>query len=227
MLLIILACFFLFLYIIYYLAREDFVLTRKDIPVGKVFSMVFWVGLVALFSARLVFVASHPTSTLLNPLGFLAFYYYGGLSLVGAIAGTGLFVYFYCQSKKMPAGKIFDLLTLSFMGVLPVGLAGNFIISLGKTGLFIDCLVVFSILLLIIFGKFIYPFSTKGEIKDGSLGFMFVAIFSLGYFLIKLFLDIKDFAFLNPENILLLVLLFSSLILLLNQEIMDKVLLKK
>ena len=115
MILIIFVCFFLFLFITYYLGRDDFVLTRKDILVSKVFSLAVLTGLIALFSARFVFVLSYPTSVLLNPLGFLAFYYYAGLSLVGAMVGSEIFIYAYCKYKKMPAGKIFDLFTLSWI----------------------------------------------------------------------------------------------------------------
>ena len=127
----------------------------------------------------------------------------------------------------MPAGKIFDLFALSFIGVLPLGIIANFVIHFGKVEIFENILFFASIILLIIFGKLIYSFSTKGEIKDGTLGFIFIAIFSAFYFLTKLFLDLKDFSFVNPENILLLLMLFSSLVLLLNQEIMDKFLAKK
>lgn len=227
MILVIFICFFLFLYIVYYLSKDDFVLSRKDIPVSKIFSLALLTGIVALFSARFVFALSYPTTVLLNPLGFLAFYHYGGLSLVGAIIGSEIFIYAYSRYKKMPAGKIFDLFILAFIGVLPIGIIGNFIIHLGKVGLFENILFFASIVLLIIFGKVIYPFSTKGEIKDGTLGYIFIAIFSFLYFLTALFLNLKDFSFINPENILLLLMLFSSLILLLNQEIMDKFLAKK
>jgi hypothetical protein len=227
MALAILVCFFLFLYIVYYLSRDDFVLTRKDIPVTRVFSLVFLTGVVSLFSARLFFALNSPAALLLNLLNFLAFYHDFGLSLIGAIFGAEIFIYAYCWYKKMPAGKIFDLFTLAFIGVLPIGLIINFIFSLGRVGMFANLLFIYSILLLFAFGKIIYSFSAKGEIKDGSLGFIYVAIFSFLYFLTKLFLNLKDFSFLNPESILLLVLLFSSLILLVNQEIMDKFLAKK
>src|ERR1035437_541872 len=136
MILIIFACFFLFLFITYYLSREDFVLTRKDIHVSKVFSLALLTGLVALFSARFIFALSHPSTVLFNPLGFLAFYYYAGLSLIGAIVGSEIFIYAYCKYKKMPAGKMFDLFVLSFIGVLPVGLIANLVIHLGKVGIF-------------------------------------------------------------------------------------------
>jgi hypothetical protein len=79
----------------------------------------------------------------------------------------------------------------------------------------------------LLFAKIIYPFSGKGEIKDGTLGLMFSTVFTFLYFMTKLFLNLKDFSFLSLENILILVLLFSSLILLINQEIMDKFLVKK
>src|ERR1035437_2521113 len=136
MILILLVCFFLFLYIIYYLSRDDFVLTRKDIPVAAVFSISFLTAVVALFFARVVFALANPASMLLNPLGFLAIYRYSGLSLTGSIVGAEVFIYAYCKYKKMPAGKIFDLFVLAFVGILPVGLIGSFIIHLGKVGLF-------------------------------------------------------------------------------------------
>lgn len=227
MLLVLFVCFLLFLYVVYYLSRDDFVLARKDIPLARIFNTVFLGGIIALFFARLVFVLSYPTPTLLNPLGFLAFYYYGGLSLIGAMAGTEIFIYLYSQQKKLPSGKIFDIFSLALMAVLPLGLIGALLLHFKNVDFFSLIFLICSLVMLVIFMKVIYPFSVRGEIKDGSLGFIFVAIFSFLYFLIKLFLDIKNFSFLSFENILLLVLLFSSLVLLLNQEIMDKFLGKK
>lgn len=227
MVLILLICFFIFFYIVYYLSRDDFVLTRKDTPIGAVFSLTFLMSLFSLFFSRLFFVFSYKSGEFLNLLGFFTFNSSAGFSLIGAIAGAEIFIYLYCDYKKIPAGKIFDLFSLSFMGVLPIGLLLTFVIHLGKVGIFDNIILVFSILLLLLFAKIIYPFSVKGEIKDGSLGFMFVAIFSCIYFLTRLFLDLKNFSFLNLENVLLLVTLFSSLMLLLNQEIMDRFLAKK
>jgi hypothetical protein len=113
------------------------------------------------------------------------------------------------------------------MGVLPLGLIGNFIVHLGKVSLFLNLIFIFSIFVLLLFAKIIYSFSGRGEIKDGTLGLIFGAIFSFLYFMIRLFLNLKDFSFLSLDNILILVVLFSSLILLVNQEIMDKFLAKK
>lgn len=224
---IVLICFFIFLYFLYYLSRDDFVIVRKDISTEKIFNLAFLTSIFSLFFSRLIFVLEKMEPKLLSPLGFLAIPYFPGLSLIGGIIGAGVFIFLYSNFRKLPTGKMLDLFTLSFMGVLPLGLVGNFIIHLGKVSIFSNLISIFSIIMLFIFLKVIYPFSGKGEIKDGTLGLLFGAIFSFLYFMTKLFLNLKDFSFLSLENILILVVLFSSLILLVNQEIMDKFLSKK
>lgn len=193
----------------------------------RIFNLAFLTSIISLFFSRLFFVLESLDPKLLNPLGFLAIPYFPGLSIIGAIAGAEIFIFLYSSFRKLPIGKMLDLFALSFMGVLPLGLIGNFIIHLGKVSLFSNLIFIFSCLSLLLFAKIIYPFSGKGEIKDGTLGLMFSAVFSFLYFMTKLFLNLKDFSFLSLENILILVVLFSSLILLINQEIMDKFLAKK
>jgi len=227
MTLIILACFFIFLYILYYISRDDFVIVRKDVAMEKIFNLAFLASLVALFFSRIFFVLIHPDPKLLNPLGFLALPYFPGLSLMGGIASAGIFIFLYASNKKLPVGKIMDLFTLSLLGVMPIGYAINFLVHFGKVSLFNNIFLTISFLLVLIFAKIVYPFSNRGEIKDGSLSLIYTSVVSFLYFLTKLFLNIKDFSFLNVENILVLVVLFSSLILLVNLEIMDKFLLKK
>jgi prolipoprotein diacylglyceryltransferase len=213
--------------VLYYIARDDFVIARKDVSIEKIFSLAFLTCFVTLFFARLFFVLIHPDPKLFNLLGFLAIPYFPGLSLMGGIASAELFIVLWANYKKMPIGKMLDLFTFAFMGVMPLGYIGNFLIHLGKVSLFDNIFLIVSILLLLLFVKIIYPFSNRGEIKDGSLALIFTAIISSLYFLINLFLNIKSFSFLSIENILILIILFSSLILLVNQEIMDKFLFKK
>ena len=220
-LIILIFCFFVFLYILHYIAREDFVITRKDIHMDKIFNMAFLTGFFSLFVSRVFFVLFHPELKFLNPVGFLAFPYFPGLSLIGGIIGGAIFVYFYSEYRKMPNGKMLDLFILSLIGTLPVGFIVTFILLLGKTGALFNFLFVFSVLLSIIFKTIFYPFSSKGEIRDGTLGLIFIALFSFLYFLTKMFLNIKMFSFLDPENLLLLISLFSALILILNQEKMN------
>lgn len=224
---VLLICFFIFLYVLYYLSRDDFVIVRKDISMERIFNLVFLTSIVSLFFSRLFFVLINSDPKLLSPLGFLAIPYFPGLSLVGGMLGAEIFIFLYGSFRKLPIGKVLDLFTLSFMTTLPLGLIINFIINLGKVSFLSDLVFVFSIFILLLFAKIIYPFSNKGEIKDGSLGLIFGAIFSFLYFMVKLFLNLKGFSFLSLDNILILALLFSSLILLVNQEIMDKFLAKK
>jgi hypothetical protein len=193
----------------------------------RIFNLAFLTAIVSLFFSRLSFVLESLDPRLLNPLEFLAVPYFPGLSLIGGMLGAAIFIFLYGSFRKLPVGKMLDLFTLSFMGVLPLGLIGNFIVHLGKVSLFSNLIFIFSIFVLLLFAKIIYPFSGRGEIKDGTLGLIFGAIFSFLYFMIRLFLNLKDFSFLSLENILILVVLFSSLILLVNQEIMDKFLAKK
>lgn len=220
-------CFFIFLYVLFYLSKDDFVIVRKDISIDRIFNLAFLTGVVSLFFARLFYVLFNPSPELFNPLVFLAFPYVPGLSILGGIAGGAIFSYSYAKYRRMPAGKIFDLMTMSFIGVLPLGYFITYFILLFKTTTFYNLIFLVSILLLIIFSKLIHPFSIKGEIKDGSLGFIFISLFSFFYFTIKLFLSVKTFSFFDLENVFLLVLIFLPLVLLINQEIMDKFLIKK
>ena len=105
---------------------------------------------------------------------------------------------------------------------MPVGFLGYFILTLLKTSFIFNYLFLATVILTIIFLKFVYRLAEKGEIKDGSFSLIFISVYSLIYFLIRLFADIKNFSFLDPENLILFLLIFSSLILLVNLEIMDK-----
>jgi hypothetical protein len=220
-------CFFIFLYILYYISREDFVIIRKDISMDSIFSTAFLTSFIALLSSRLFFVIFNPLPKFLNILGFVAFPYLPGLSLIGGLIGASIFIYTYASFKKMPIGKIFDLFIMAFLFTMPLGFISVFLLAFLKTAIIFNLLFIFTLLMLPLFGFIIYPYSLKGEIKDGSLGLIFLAIFSFLYFLIKLFLNIKDFSFFDAENVILLITLFTSLILLVNQEIIDKILIKK
>lgn len=224
---IILFCFFIFLYVLYYLSRDDFIIVRKDVSLESIFSTAFLVGFFSLISSRFFFAVFSQEQKYLNPIVFLAFPYYPGLSLVGSLIGGSLFLYFYSRYRKMPSGKIFDLFIMSFIYVMPLGFLLNFIILLGKTTVFFNILFFVTVFIFLLFAKIIFPFSSKGEIKDGSLGLIFLSLFAFSYFMIRLFLDIKNFSFVSIENIMLLFLIFSPLIILINQEIMNKFLTKK
>ncbi len=220
-------CFLIFLYNIYYFSHEDFVITRRDIPTEKIFNMAFLAGFVFLFSSRFFYVLFNPLPKFLNAIGFIAYPYLPGLSIIGAVAATPLFLALYFRAKKLPIGKMLDLFAVSFLGVLPLGFFLIFLKQMGKTDLIFNVLFISSFILLILFKKIIYRFSESGEIKDGSFTLIFIAVFSLIYFLVRLFVNLDNFVFFKIENIFLFITIFSSIVLLINHEIMDKFLEKK
>ena len=219
--------FFIFLYNLYYISHDDFVITRKDIPLSKIFNLAFLASIFALFFARICFVIFNPEPQYLTLLGFLAFPYFPGLSLIGGIVGGSLFVGLYSKINKLPVGKIIDLFTVSLIGVLPIGFLAVFITNFGKTSVIFNSLFLTSVVLCIVFIKIILNFSQKGEIKDGSLSLIFLSVFTLIYFIVRLFTTLKDFSFFDLETIVLFIIIFSSLIILVNHEIMEKILEKK
>lgn len=227
LILIQIVCFLIFLYNIYYFSHEDFVITRRDIPMEKIFNIAFLGGFIFLFFSRFFYILFNPFPHYLSVIGFIAYPYLPGLSLIGAMSLTPLLLSFYFKAKKLPVGKMLDLFSLSFLGVLPLGFLLVFIKQLGKTDLIFNVLFISSFILLIIFKKIIYKFAESGEIKDGSFTLILIAIFSLIYFLVKLFTNLENFVFLQTENIFLFITIFSSIVLLINHEIMDKFLEKK
>src|ERR1035437_128302 len=101
---ILLICFFIFLYLLYYLSRDDFVIVRKDISMERIFNLAFLTLIISLFFSRLFFVLEKMDPKLLNPLGFLAIPYFPGLSLIGGILGAGVIIFLYSRFRKLPTG---------------------------------------------------------------------------------------------------------------------------
>ena len=193
---ILLISFFVFLYNLYYISHEDFVIVRKDISIDKILSMAFLTGLVTLLFSRFFYAIFNPSPQVVNLLGFFAITYFPGLSLSGGILGGSIFIYFYSKFNKLPIGKMLDLITYSFIGVLPVSFLLFFILNFGKTDMVFNVFFISIFLLSIIFIKLIYRFSEKGEIKDGSFSLIFLSVFNLIFFLIKLFQTSAHFHFL-------------------------------
>lgn len=224
MLILLIICFLIFLYNIYFVSHDDFVINRKDIQIQKIFNIAFLTSFVALFFSRLLFVIFNPSVLYFNILSFIAFPYLPGLSLIGGLTSGLIFLGFYTRKNKLPIGKFLDLFTVSFIAVLPIAFLLFFLISLGKTEIIFNTLFIASFFIALIFIKIVYKLAQKGDIKDGSFTMIFLSIFSLIYFLIKLFVNLKSFSFLNLENIFLFFVIFASLILLVNHEIMNKIL---
>ncbi len=208
-----------YLFALHVLAKEDLVFVRKNITLETLFNLSFYSAGLGILLSRIVYVALHPSSDYLNPLVFLLFPYFPGLSLPGGIIGGILFVMLHNKRKKIPAGRILDFFALSFLTALPVGLLGSQLL-IGMQDLFVGVLLPVIFLSTVFFSaKVLLPLNVRGELKDGSMGSLIVIILSSTLLIASLTHEHFELSFYKQfDNLLLLVLLIASLIVLLRQE---------
>jgi len=207
-----------FLFCLHLLAKEDLVFVRKNVTMETLFNIAFFTVGVGLFSSRIVYVLEHFSLGFLNPLVFFLFPYFPGLSLAGGVGGAMLFVLLY-RAKKYPSGRIFDFFSMAFLASLPVGFLGHGLL-MGMRDRFSGILMpIIFLVTIIFFVKVLLPLNTRGELKDGSLGYLFVVVFSITT-LISLIVRSSDFIKLvmQVDVILLIIFLIFSLLMLLMKE---------
>lgn len=225
--LVLVFCFVLFLFRLYHLASDDYVLIKKNISLEDIFNAAFICSLIALFFARLFYVIFHFSPNFLNPLVFLIFPYFPGLSLVGGILGGGISLLIYSRRKKFPIKRIFDFFTVALLFSLSPGLIGYIFLSESFTqGQIVRLGLLF--ITFVITSVYIYPKANSLEIKDGSLSMLFIIFYTLVSLLansidnpgIKNFID-------NKENLIHLGLLLVGVVLIIKQEILGRIDLEK
>lgn len=219
LLIIILAiCLIIFLFGLHILAKEDLVFVRKNVTMEMLFNLAFYTLGVGLLSARIVYVILHFSMGFLNPLVFFLFPYFPGLSLPGGVAGAMVFVLLY-RAKKYPNGRILDFFAMAFLAALPFGFIGEQLL-LGMEDKFSGILMpIIFISTLLFFVKVLLPLNSRGEIEDGSLGYLFLLIFSFTMLLARIVRTKDQIALLLQVDTLLLILLFIiALVLLVLKE---------
>ncbi|MCL4354667.1 prolipoprotein diacylglyceryl transferase [Patescibacteria group bacterium] len=224
LILVLLACFVVFLFSVYKLTREDFVLLRKDVPVEQIFNIAFLTGFFALLSARLFYVLIFPKKIFMSFLGFILFPYFPGLSLVGGVLGGIIFLYLLCISKKLPLGRIFDFYTIGLLSAMPFGYLGYMLLA-GYSFASLASLIIFTVFLIMVI-KFILPQTLIGEFKEGSLFMAFLLVYSLATFLISIFFNGNPLSF-DKEHVMIGLFFVFSLALFLYQKISLKRSIKK
>lgn len=217
--LVILFCFFIFLFALYLLTRDDFVLIRKDITLDIGFNIAFITFAVSVLSARILYVILNPSSDYLNPLVFLLFPYYPGLSLLGGVGGGVLFLVFTSKQLKFPMGRLIDFFSISFLSALPIGIIGYFLLdgqNLLKLGSII--LVLVYTILFFIFIKILLPRLLSGMLKDGTIGLIFLICFAITSLITNIIARGKNMLNLGLEDLILVIILYTSLVFLFRQE---------
>lgn len=224
---ILIICLFIFLYCVFVLANDDFVFLRRDISMEKIFNIIFIGGLIGLFFARL-FYGFSAKNIFSNPLVFLLFPYFPGLSLLGAVVGTGAYLLFLKTRKEnsLPLGRMCDFFSIAFLISLALGFIGSLIFSEDGTLIIKLSIQAFSyFILFIIFLKFFLPRLLSGRYKEGTITFLFLICFSVVNLTLNVFSKISILGYLkNPENVILtLIFLLSVGILIIHENLLLKV----
>lgn len=210
-------CFFIFLFILFTLANDDFVLLRRHVSIHNLFDMSFVIFGIALLSARVTHVVFHFSFGFLNPLVFFLFPYFPGLSVPGGLIGGVLFLFFYCSVTKLPHKRILDVFSLAVVGCLPAGL---FLLMLHeKKTLFLGIMAGLLIVFSFIFFVFLLRVFQKGSIRDGQTASSSLSFFSFISLLSGFLYDKeKIFHSLSINQIILFFLFLMFLILFLREE---------
>ncbi len=218
MIFVLFICFFIFLFSTFLLARDDFVLVRKDVTTEKVFNIAFMMFAISILSARILYTISNPSSNFLSPLVFLLFPYFPGLSLAGGVGGGVLFLLILSRLQKLPTGRVFDIFSISVLSSLPFGILGYFLLS--GDNIFSPrpiALFLIYIAMFIFFLKFFLPKMLSRRFKDGTVGFLFLTFFSV-VFLVDNAVGRENKLNFFIEDLILILLLYTSLVFLFRQE---------
>ncbi len=220
---VLIICLILFLFRLYHLGNDDYILIKKNVTLEQIFNCAFICSFFALFSARLFYVIFHPIPVFLNILGFILFPYFPGLSLVGGLLGGALALYVYSRRRKFPIGRVFDFFTMSFIFTLPIGLVGYFILSRDFTPGGIVRLIIY-LVIFVSANIFLYPKAPSLEMKEGTSSILFLIFFSLTA-LLSSAIDHPGVGYFTThlENFIELAILVFSVILLLRQEIIGRI----
>ncbi|MDO8657734.1 MAG: prolipoprotein diacylglyceryl transferase [Candidatus Levybacteria bacterium] len=221
-LLFLIFCLLVFLFTLYRLTHDDYIFLRKDISLHQIFNAAFLDIFAGLIFSRFFYVVFNPDVKFLNPLVFILFPYFPGLSITGGIIGGAGFLFVYFRNKKIPAFRLFDFFSLSFLSSVTFGLLTLKVIDIttrrfnNPFNFATSFLYLLSFIFLI---KIILPVQRRGGFKDGSLGLSTLIAFSLTSFIIDIFSNTqKIYFFLGKEDFVLLGMILVSLYFLNKQE---------
>jgi len=200
------------------MVKDDYLFIRRNISLEQVFDIGFSITFICLLFSRLFYYIYHPTSLDNFFVSYFSFQK-GGLSLIGAVIGGIIGLFFIGKYKKVPLGRLFDFFMLSFLISLPFGFLSQ-IIFLKKSEVLIYIInALIYLILTIFFIKVLYPKVLNRTMKEGNLSIYFLIFFAIASFISSLLHPVKQLLDLvNLQNISYVAVLFFSLILLFKQE---------
>src|SRR5579872_5287448 len=219
-LLSIIICLFVFLFTLYLLAREDFILFRKNVSIEEVYNIAFILLIVTFVSSRLFYVIFHFKKIYLNPLVFFHILHYPGLSLIGGVVGAIIFCLLFYRSKKIPLSRLADVFMLAFLFALPFTLLPTIITRNIQTLVIVDyaLFVIYAGLAGVMLKLFL-----KWKTYEGKIALSVLLLFSLSSYINHVFYDKSRLLFIfSGEEMLLILLFISSGLLIIRQTFFKK-----
>lgn len=214
--------FIIFLFCLYATGRDDIVFIRKNVTIEHLFNIAFLSAVFGLISARLIYALFSLNQEFFNPLVFVLFSYFPGLSLIGGVSGAALFILFFTRRRRIPTGRVFDYVALALLSALPFGYIGTLFLQENLNFFESIYLPIIYIFLFLFFLKFLYPRTLRNDLKSGTLGMFFLLTFSFISLVIGTKIRKGDvFFFLSVEDILAFVLFIASIIILIKQEMIS------
>ncbi len=215
-------CFFIFFYSLYILAKDDYILLRKNLILEQLFDFTFISLFFGLIVARIISVFFHPISG----QNFILQVFTSKVTIftmTGVVTGCIVAFYLIGRYRRLPIGLLFDFLTLSLLSSLSVWYLLNLFFI--KTGVFIYYLIpgIFYLIISVIFWIYLRPRVISFKLKEGSLSSIFLLIFSFTSFLTSLFYNSSGlYTWYGREELVLIGLFLSSIIFLLRNEVRHK-----
>ncbi len=221
---ILLVSLFLFLYLVFVYAKDNFILLRKNITLEYLFNISFVGFLIGIISARIVYVLEHLSVKYLNPLVLFLFPYFPGLSVAGGVIGFSVYLFWATKQKKFPFWNIFDIFSLSLFFSFCIGELLVFLTNLILQRTFTLAELVGSGIILLFFVIFSIVY-TKSTLKDGSLGFLILSFLVLIQNIVRLIIRGKfalSISHMNFEDLLLGILFLIYFTLFIQRQVSKK-----
>ncbi len=197
---ILIPSFFIFLYTIFKLVKEDHVFFRRNIKLEHFFDYTFIATTISWIFLQIINEAEQEQMT-----------------VVVIIASMVLFL--IAKYKKIPVGRFFDFFTLSFLTAIPLWyfLLGIFSENNFKIVYFAGSAVF--LLYSVLFIKVLFPKIMNRTLKEGSLTVFFIIFYSLFSLFASAFNIIYNSApILSLGNLLIVFMLLASIPLLVKAQ---------
>ena len=214
---VLLVSFTLFLFSLYVLCKEDFTLFRKNVDMEKIFNLAFIVAVASLLSSRFFFILFNFKPLYLNPLAFLLFSYFPGLSLPGALLGGSIVLTVLSRKKKYPEGRIFDFFIIAFLIAIFLGYLTTVVITYIVTKQIVVFPLIRAILSFILF-FFASNAVKKPSVKEGSVGLISIFLLSICFIISYFFNFQTQLILFVKESTIWVITFFLTLLFLLKQD---------